>query len=689
LIETSEPGGIKRELIAFAELFAMCGFAIAQPLLSVLGQSPDLFIFRDANPSEIIVLAIVIVVAAPIALWVLEVLVGLVSKRARRVVHLVLLGALAAVFVMQAFKRATELRGVLLVVLAAGAAAGLVTLYTRFKATQTWLLVVSPAPIVFALIFVLSSPVSKIVFPADAHAAVLGSPRNAPSIVMITFDEWPLSSIVGSDGKIDATLYPNLAQLAAGSTWYRNTTSITNSTWHAIPHLLTGRLGKSNQVPEASYHPQNLFTFLGGTYRLRVSETVTRLCPRTLCETTPEPGAHGLRTLAKDVAKTYRDMISPNDSDAEVTAGFEERTTTAAVDQAKNATGENDKAVVDLGAATANRPQRFQGFLDGMNAAEPPTLHFLHLLLPHVTYRFLPSGREYPAPPDDFGRTDDEYNAETWPPQLAHQRLLLQTAYVDRLVGELLDSLRAKGMYDKTVLVLTADHGIAFAPNGPGRGLQDHPIDPKLYPDVLSVPLFVKASGQQRGATSDANVMTIDVVPTIAKLAGFDLPWKVDGVPAGERRDQRKIFRKATVNPFGVEMGPEIVYDGAQNEKEMLARNVDTVAKPGDALQLSRVGPHAELVGKSVADVPHGDRADVTINDPGAYQNVKAAPEPLPALLYGNASRAGDLLVVLNGKVAGVSPTFRDGGQAHRFAVMLPEPLFRTGANDLQLYWLQ
>jgi hypothetical protein len=688
LSEASEPSGIKRELIAFAELFAMCGFAIAQPLLSVLGQSPDLFIFRDATPREIIFLAVVIVVAAPLALWVVELLVGLASKRARRVVHLAFLAVLAAIFVVQAVKRATELRGALLVVLAAGAAAGLVTLYTRFKATKTWLLVVSPAPIVFALIFVLSSPVSKIVFPADAQAAVLGSPRNAPSIVMITFDEWPLSSIVGADGKIDATLYPNLAQLAAASTWYRNTTSITNSTWHAIPHLLTGRLGKGNQVPEASYHPENLFTFLGGTYRLRVSETVTRLCPRTLCETTPAPGAHGLRTLAKDVAKTYRDMISPNDSDAEVTAGFEERTTTAAVDQAKNATGEGDKAAPDLGAATANRPQRFQGFLDGMNPAEPPTLHFLHLLLPHVAYRFLPSGREYSAPADDFGRTDDEYNAETWPPQLAHQRLLLQTAYVDRLVGDLLDSLRAKGMYDKTVLVLTADHGITFTPNGPGRGLRDHPLDPKLYPDLLSVPLFVKASGQSRGATSDANVMTIDVVPTIAKLAGFDLPWKVDGVPAGERRDQRKIFRKATVNPFGVEMGPDISYDGAQNEKAMLARNVDTVVRPGDALQFYRVGPHAGLVGTNVADVPHGDRADVEINDPGAYQNVKAAPAPLPALLYGNAPRAGDLLVVLNGKVAGVSPTFRDGDQAHRFAVMVPEPLFRTGANDLQLYWL-
>ena len=667
----------------------MCGFAIVQPLLSVLGQSPDLFIFRDATPRQIILLTAVIVLAAPLGLWLIELITGLFGKRVRRIVHIAFLAMLAALFVLQVFKRATDLRGALLVVLAVGGAAGATAFYVKFKATETWLLVVSPAPLVFALVFVLSSPVSKIVFPEDAHAAVLGSPRNAPSVIFLTFDEWPLSSIVGNDGKIDATLYPNLAKLAGNSTWYRNTTSITNSTWHAIPQLLTGRLGKATGVPEASYHPESLFTFLGGTYRLRVSETVTRMCPRTLCETTPVPGAHGLRPLAKDIGKTYRDMVSPEDSDAEVTAGFEERTTTAAVDQAKNAVQPGDKANADLGIATANRPQRFDTFLDGMNPAEPPTLHFLHLLLPHVSYRFLPSGREYPAPADDFARYDDEYSDATWPPQLAHERLLLQTQYVDRLVGELIERLQSTGMWDSTVLVLTADHGIAFEPNGPGRGLQDMPLDPKLYPDVLSVPLFIKAAGQDAGATSDANVMTIDVMPTIAKMTGFEIPWEVDGVVAGTRTDSVKIFRKATVNPFGVDMGPDVPYDGVENLKETLARNVDVIAKPGDALQPYRVGPNADLVGKALADVPHGESAmdDVTMNDASAFANVLPAPAALPALLFGTADRDGQLLVALNGKVAGVSPTFQDGDTARRFALMIPEPFFKTGANDLQIYW--
>jgi hypothetical protein len=239
------------------------------------------------------------------------------------------------------------------------------------------------------------------------------------------------------------------------------------------------------------------------------------------------------------------------------------------------------------------------------------------------------------------------------------------------------------------VLVLTADHGIAFQPNGPGRGLQDKPLDPKLYPDVLSVPMFVKASDQQTGAVSDANVMTIDVVPTISALVGFDLPWEVNGVPAGTRNDPRKTFRKATVNPFGVEMGPDIGYDGAENLEQTLARNVDTIADPRDGLQPYRVGPFGHVVGEQVDDIAHGESAmdDVTMNDANAFANVAAAPAPLPALLFGTAERDGELLVALNGKVAGITPTFRDGAEPRRFALMIPESFFKTGANDLQLYW--
>ena len=50
----------RREFRAFIELFALLGFAIAQPLYDIFGRAPDQFIFRGALTSDIYAFAAVI-----------------------------------------------------------------------------------------------------------------------------------------------------------------------------------------------------------------------------------------------------------------------------------------------------------------------------------------------------------------------------------------------------------------------------------------------------------------------------------------------------------------------------------------------------------------------------------------------------------------------------------------------------
>ena len=49
----------------------------------------------------------------------------------------------------------------------------------------------------------------------------------------------------------------------------------------------------------------------------------------------------------------------------------------------------------------ANQPARFADFLEGLVPAEEPTLHFVHLILPHGPWRFFPDGTEYESPDGD------------------------------------------------------------------------------------------------------------------------------------------------------------------------------------------------------------------------------------------------------------------------------------------------
>ena len=49
------------------------------------------------------------------------------------------------------------------------------------------------------------------------------------------------------------------------------------------------------------------------------------------------------------------------------------------------------------------------------------------------------------------------------------QRYLLQLGFVDRLLGRLVARLKSQGMYDDTLIVVTADHGFAWQVGVPTR----------------------------------------------------------------------------------------------------------------------------------------------------------------------------------------------------------------------------
>src|SRR5690606_40800569 len=71
-------------------------------------------------------------------------------------------------------------------------------------------------------------------------------------------------------------------------------------------------------------------------------------------------------------------------------------------------------------------------------------------------------------------------------------------------------------------------HGVAFQPFRSAHELvggNEH--------EILWTPLLVKAPGQTEGAVDDGNVLSLDVVPTIASILGIDLPWEVDGIQIG------------------------------------------------------------------------------------------------------------------------------------------------------------
>lgn len=90
--------------------------------------------------------------------------------------------------------------------------------------------------------------------------------------------------------------------------------------------------------------------------------------------------------------------------------------------------------------------------------------------------------------------------------------------HVDDQVARLLDRLRREGLYDKSLIILTSDHGDAFGEHG----IISHSAAP--YEELVHVPLIVKLPGQSAAGTVVARqVSLVDVLPTVAEVVGKEL----------------------------------------------------------------------------------------------------------------------------------------------------------------------
>ncbi len=673
------PGALRR----LVDLFVLCGFVVAQPVLDVFGRAGEAFVFRHVDRGGVVFFAAVVVLVPPLALWAVGSLVARIDPPAGFIAHLALTGALWVVLGVEVLGRVDRLGTVAVLVGGVLLGAGAIACTLTWKSFRLWILYATPAPLVFALLFLLVSPVSAQVRESDnvsAKRVTVGTP--AP-VVMLMLDELPLRSLVDSDGRIDAELYPNLAALQQQTDVFLNASSNAWATTYSVPSLLTGQLPAGRTIPVATTHPDNAFTLLARSHELRVHELLG-LCPQSLCPLPARSGVlpRGTGGLLMDGMAAFWRIVQPGTKgDDPNGALFGEAN--AAMKQASGS------APLPLGESRLLAPPRFVDFLDDLDrpsADGRPTFSFLHLLIPHAPWVLLPDGRHYRTPGDQLrpiGLTGDTWNTDGAFVALGRQRHVLQTQYVDRLVGELVRRLKASGQWDRSVVVITADHGVAFTPGAPRR----QTTRTNRY-ELAWVPLFVKRPGQHGGTTRLDNVQLVDVLPTVGDLLDVDIPWRLDG--RSVYGSPRPLSERRT---FFSRVGHSMRLDGAWGLDQTRKHAIGSFAAyRGDPLRAYRVGPDSRWLGRSVTSLPRApaDPArSATLANSDAWDEVDPVADPLPSYATGRVDdpdgTATRVVIALNGVVAGVSPvsTASTPGQ---YATLLPPSLLRAGRNDITLY---
>ncbi|MGH2755856.1 MAG: sulfatase-like hydrolase/transferase [Actinomycetota bacterium] len=463
--------------------------------------------------------------------------------------------------------------------------------------------------------------------------------RRVP-VVMIVFDEFPVASLMNDAGEIDAEHYPNFARLSDDATWYRNTSTVGVFTHEALPSILTGKSFEPGTTM-TDVHPRNLFTLLGDSYRVRTHEHLPGFCPANLCR-----------------------LSRPDPASGELGPRFNS-------------------------FATGERGTNFGSFLDLIEAPqedEKRPFYFGHLVLPHSPWRYLPSGQRYLEESPEPGEVDipgpgRAWDRDGWLTTQVYQRHLLQTGLTDRLVGALIDRLEEAGIYDESLVVVTADHGIAFQPGHPKRL-----IDAATVGHVAPIPLFIKQPHQRVGRISDRPTEVTDILPTIADILRLSDVWHdLDGTSAFDEDASFNADRRIE----------GLVLDPMGSEKfEVVQRKYRLFGTPDGSLDLFSAAPGgvSSILGRPADDVHPYVATDEVVEIDDLPMHVDADPRApmFPALLEGSVPGTEERRIVaisVDGVVRAVTRTYLEDGHA-RFYAMLDPSDFDSAPNDIDAFVL-
>jgi Sulfatase len=447
---------------------------------------------------------------------------------------------------------------------------------------------------------------------------------------MIVFDEFPVDSLLLPDGRIDSRRFPGFAALARHSTWFPNAGTVYDSTDQAVPAILTGRLPAPQLRPDYRSHPHSIFTLLAGRgYRVRSREEATTVCPPKICPRTRNYGSPRPNILHR-------------------------------------------------------RRERLEATIRSLAPSRRPVFTFHHSVLPHVPWNYLPSGRlrsGYPAgtlpdfaSPSGFG--------DVFLTHANQQRHLLQVGFADREVGHLVHRLERRHLLDRALVVVTADHGIAFQ-----VGVSDRrSVTPGNIEQIAPVPLFVKAPGQRHGRVNRAYARSIDVLPTIARLLGIPPGSGLDGASAFGARVRARTGVRMITRDFS---RPIEVPAAEIERRRRLVRDARTrLFGSGAWGGVFRIGPHTQLLGRRVSTSAHastGARASFAVPRGVAHVNPHASSIPTGAagrIAGGLPGQTRDLAVAVDGRVCAVGTSFHLSGDPQEyFSLTYPELYEVTGSG--------
>lgn len=692
----NRPRSVSSTATVAAALYGMYALAVIIPVNGMLVDTPEFFTLHSMTNRQILAFFAVLYFAPAALIAVYALLRRFFRPRGAAALEGLFTAAMTCLATAILLRQSNAPVGPAVALAIAGAAALIVTVLARISTNVVlffaFIGILSPA----AAYPLLSQITDRMIESAAAHVGIAFASRpesKPPNVLVVIFDELPLSTLMDAGGGIHATRFPAFAELASTSTWFRNAASVGCYSELAVPAILSGRMPVATPArPGYTTYPVNLFTILSGMHDMEAWEPITQMCPENLCarrsKFRPEFFAHHL-------ALAYAYLAAPP------------RLTHLLPDLKVFWMTANEMQHDDYRARHVryyDRNLHATNVERALEVAREPWLKVVHQMLPHHPYEYTRGGQVYDhGDPDLTGLQELESRAHRWTDAPAHvhqsyYRHTLQTAFTDAVLGRFMAPLKNSGQFDDTLVIVTADHGVAHR-----RHLFRRESDRWSYPFTAGVPLFVKLPRQTRGSVVDTPAQTLDIVPTIVGALGgrlgADVPFEGIDLFQSSGRTRRSGFRHMCIDPgrvgkhlevktYDAEIFPALLDearnarklfgDGAEPlqlylpQREWIGRRPEEVGTAGESSDAISVG--AELIGELEHTDLGGPRAPVHLS--GRYQ--------------ARDSRRGPRLVVaaVNGRIASVMPTIYEG-PVEVYSAMIEKSSLRNGRNEVAFYGVE
>lgn len=639
--ETRKPDEVQKgfslrgSIRTWAELTGIWALVVAYPVLENVASGPEAVTRVGAGRLDLMLLVLFVVFVPPMVAWAVEIALRVwVSFRIGDLFHAGCLGAAAAIFVWQQVYERTPSPAVKALLLV-GVLAAVALLWLRSEFMRNFASILSVATPVVVVVFIASYPILDEVSPHESKPEVERVDADTPVVLMV-FDELPLTSITSEPGKINGRMFPGFKELSESSTWYPNTVTNSSGTLSAVPTLMTGEVHPSVLEPEPpgeARTPNNLCTILGrGGYALHAHESISSYCG------TPY-----------SVPSRLVGMLERSPEGPVLPGGILEKTMRWL------------EARVEPIRGWRERAEALDAFIEDLPSTERQ-FSFIHSTLPHTPWEYLPDGRRYFIP------LDQGFDGAVWGPspfQLRAnlQRHLLQVGLVDRAITRTIKNLKERGLWEKAMVVVTADHGVHLEPGGHYRT-----ISRKSAGTSGVIPLFVKYPGQATGRISWRVARSSEVAPTILEELGLK-------VPAGRTTLNSPDLGEDPLTIGDVSGDLQISRAQIWKERRRMQRLRNRALAGGSFFAVAN---HDDLLGESVSKVGARLSSPLAFNPGTTWQQSSMAPTDMSASSIDGTFespklRDGDpVAVLLDDVVVATTPVWLNAAQDWYTSVVLP-----------------